>query len=303
MRLGLALEPSPGTATLSGLIGQARACEAHGLELAWLDGSRETAHGHRALHRAAALSSCTESLRLAAGVPTGDHPLRIAEEASVADNCCGGRLTLVLLAVPDRGGAGADGEDPGLLGETADVVLAANSHRPFQHAGERWRIPARRPGNDAIPQRLTMTPPPAQPELPIWLAGPGAAAVARERGLTHVVTEAGDGAATREWSETEARLGRAVARLRRPAVRRIDASPDGDFDDEGLVAQLTAARDGWGLDTVVISLPARLDDGARASAIARLASRVRPRVALDALPAGLEAHWHEVLEPTRKGAR
>jgi hypothetical protein len=296
MRLGLVLEPSPGTNPLEGLIRQASACEEHGLEFAWLGSAGEPADGHRALHRAAALSACTAGLRLVAAVPTGAHPLRIAEETSVADNCCAGRLVLVLV---DRD------DDRGLIGETADVVLAAVSGGPFSHAGERWSIPAHRPGNEGLPSRLTLTPPPVQPELPIWLAGPAAAPAAAQRCLSHVVASSDEDAAARHgWRETESRLGRAAARLRRPAVRRIDASSDGAFDADALVAELSAARDAWGLDTAVIRLAPELDDAAREAVITRLASRVKPRVVLDALPVGLQEHWNAVLEdqPLR-GAR
>jgi alkanesulfonate monooxygenase SsuD/methylene tetrahydromethanopterin reductase-like flavin-dependent oxidoreductase (luciferase family) len=295
MKLGLLLEPSPGTATLPGLIRQARACEDNGLEFGWLASAGEPAGGHRALHRVAALSGATGGLRLLASVPVGGHPLRIAEEAAVADNCCGGRLVLVLV---DRG------SEPGLLGETADVVLTALSGRPFSHVGEGWQIPARRPENEGVPSRLTLTPPPVQPELPVWLAGDAAPAAARERCLSHVAASADDdAAATRAWADTESRLGRAARRLRRPAVRRIDASLDGSFDAGDLVAELCAARDGWGMDTAVIRLPAQLGDPAREAAIRGLASRVKPRLVLAALPTGLEQHWREVLRPTPRGAR
>lgn len=277
------LEPPPGTATVPGLQRQARSCAHHGLEFVWLRGGGDPGDGHRALYQAAALAAGPASLRLIASVTAGGHPLRIAEEAAVTDNCCGGRLILAL-----------EGADPAVLGETVDVLLAALSGRPFAHVGPRWRIPARRAENENIPARITATPPPVQPELPIWLAGRAGAAVGRERCLSPVV--GADGDPRSEWAQTETALGRAAARLRRPAVWPIDASSDGDFDDEALVARLCVARDAWGLDVAVLRLPRELDGDAREAATRRLAARVRPRVVLEALPAGLEDHWQTVFE-------
>jgi alkanesulfonate monooxygenase SsuD/methylene tetrahydromethanopterin reductase-like flavin-dependent oxidoreductase (luciferase family) len=291
VKLGLVLEASPGRATLASLAQQAVACETAGIDLVWLGPAGDGAgRVTTTLAAAAALAAVTTALRLAAAVQVGSHPLRIAEEATVADNCANGRLVLVLVDRQAR-------ED--LLAESADVLLAATAPRPFSHDGPRWKIPAHRPENDDVERRLRVTPASAQIELPIWLGGGACARVARQRGLSHVCTRQDTPAAAAEvWAATDAHLGMAAARLRRPAIRSLDVSPEGHFDDEGLVARLRAEREQWGMDVAIVHLPGLLDDHARERVIDAVARLVRPRVQLDALPAGLEEHWKETFAKT-----
>jgi alkanesulfonate monooxygenase SsuD/methylene tetrahydromethanopterin reductase-like flavin-dependent oxidoreductase (luciferase family) len=281
MRLGLVVEPAPAAGLLASLTGQATAAEEAGLDLVCL---MPWEGGPGALATAAALSGSTSVVRLAAVVPSGAHPLQIAEEATVADNCSNGRLVLVLR--DERG-------DAELLGETADILLAATAARPFSHQGHRWTIPAGRPENSDLERRLRVTPAPVQLELPIWLSGGGAAAVARERGLSHL-SESGDEPKD-EWASTQELLGALARRLRRPALRILDASATGEFDDDGLVTALRDERERWGLDLAIVRVPPWLQDPARARVIDGLARRVRPRVQLDVLPDGLESHWKATL--------
>jgi Luciferase-like monooxygenase len=286
MRLGLALSPSPGSEHARSLLAQARTCEEAGIELVWLPG----ADGSASLHRAALTAGATASLRVAAEVVVGGHPLRIAEEATVADNCSNGRLILVLTQPPtdDAGGR---------LAETADVVTAAAAGIPFRHSGDRWTIPAGLAANAGREPHVTVMPPSPQLEPPLWLAGPAAPTVAGERGLSHVTGEdQGPADAAAAWSATASKLGRAAARLRRPALRRLRTSTAGGFDAGRLVEELLAERGSWGLDTAIVVLGAGLDDAARCAAVKRLAERVAPRTALHALPPGLERHWDEVLD-------
>jgi alkanesulfonate monooxygenase SsuD/methylene tetrahydromethanopterin reductase-like flavin-dependent oxidoreductase (luciferase family) len=289
MRLGLVLEPGPDEVRGHSLVRQAAAADELGLDLVWLAAGGA---GGAPLAAAASLARATHAVRIAAAVPVGVHPLRIAEDAAVADNLVAGRLVLVLESSIDDGA---------LVADTADVLLSAFCARPFSYSGSRWTIPAGRPENERTEQRVRVTPPPAQLELPIWLSGHGSAAaatnaVARERGLTHVssVQDSAESAAE-AWAATEAHLGRAMGRLRRPALRRLDTSQAGDFDPDELVARLRAERDAWGLDVVVLLLPAELGARARVSAQQRLARLVRPRVQMDELPQGLEEHWQQTL--------
>ena len=279
----MVLAPSPSADPLQSLVAQAQEAEAAGIDTAWLPADGDSVN---ALLSAAALAAQTTTLRLAAAVTVGGHPLGIAEAAAVADNCSNGRVILVLQ----------DCGDAGLLAETTDVIISAAAPRPFRHEGERWRIPANLPENDQPEERIILTPTFVQTDLPVWLQGAGAAAVARERGLPCVAAEGDDPQQTaRCWSETEAALGRSAARLRRVGSFDLRASDDGRFDDDRLVQELLGARRLWGLDTAVLRPAATLGDHGRARAVARLVRHVRPRVQLHELPAGLGAHWHEVV--------
>jgi alkanesulfonate monooxygenase SsuD/methylene tetrahydromethanopterin reductase-like flavin-dependent oxidoreductase (luciferase family) len=278
VRLGLVLEAAAGAGELEALVGQALEAEAAGLALGWLPALDDAA-----LLAAAALGARTSTLRLAACVRVGEHPLAIAEAATVADNCSNGRIVLVLEAATD-GDA---------LGETADAVVAALAPRPFRHEGARWRIPANLTPNEQHEDRIVLRPPVVQTELPVWLTGPGAAEQARRRGLGHVAS-AGSAPAT-EWAATEARLGLAATRVPRPAVFDVETSAEGGFDDDALVSALRVEQRAWGLDTAILRLPAGLRQAARAQAIHALAAHVAPRVVMHELPAGIEAHWRAAL--------
>jgi alkanesulfonate monooxygenase SsuD/methylene tetrahydromethanopterin reductase-like flavin-dependent oxidoreductase (luciferase family) len=273
VRLGLVLEPAPGADGLASLAAQATAAEDAGLALGYLPAGEQAA-----LLAAAAVAASTTVLRLAAGERVGTHPLELAESAAVADNVSNGRLILVL--------EGGDGE-AGLLEETTAAVLAAIAPRPFRHAGARWSIPANLPENEDHEERIVLRPPVVQAELPVWLAGPDAPAVARRFGLAHV---GADG-----WAETEAALGDAAVRLRRPAILALATDQDGRFEAGDLVGRLREQRVAYGLDTAIVRLPANLGDAERARAIDRLATHVAPRVAMHALPRGLESHWNATL--------
>jgi alkanesulfonate monooxygenase SsuD/methylene tetrahydromethanopterin reductase-like flavin-dependent oxidoreductase (luciferase family) len=277
MRLGLALGGAGG---LEALLRQAVAADDAGLELVWIDADA----GGPPLLTAAAVATHTESVRLVVAVRVGDHPLALAEDAFVLDALSAGRLVLVV-----EGGAG----DEDLLAESADVLLAAASTVPFRHAGPRWTIPAELPENDGAQPRIVVTPAPVNLEMPLWLAGPASPPVARARGLSHVAG-ADDGAARAAWATTDGALGLQARRLRRPALRDVALAHDGALDAGALVADLLAARDGWGLDVALLRLPAGATVDAREAAALRLATAVRPRVQ-HPLPEGLEEHWDQRL--------
>jgi alkanesulfonate monooxygenase SsuD/methylene tetrahydromethanopterin reductase-like flavin-dependent oxidoreductase (luciferase family) len=283
MKLGLGLAPAPDGDPLDSLATRAREAESAGIALGWLDADGDSVNS---LLTAAALSAQTTYLRLAAAVRVGGHPLGIAEAASVADNSSNGRLILVLE------GTG----DDGLLDETAEVLVAAVSSRPFRHDGVRWRIPANLPENDLPQKRVIVTPLFVQSTLPLWLRGPSAAAVARARGLGYVAEGDADGdTATGYWQETEAGLGAPAKRLSRVGAFTLPSAPDGTFDSDQTVAALLHARSQWALDTAILRAPSTLSDMAMGRVIARVATQVAPRVLLDELPDGLAAHWKQVL--------
>jgi alkanesulfonate monooxygenase SsuD/methylene tetrahydromethanopterin reductase-like flavin-dependent oxidoreductase (luciferase family) len=283
MKLGLALVPAPDGDPLDSLTTRATEAESAGIALGWLDADGDSVN---ALLTAAALSARTTYLRLAAAVRAGGHPLGIAEAASVADNSSNGRLVLVLEGTGDEG----------LLDETAEVLVAAVTSRPFRHEGARWRIPANLPENELPQKRVVVTPLFVQSTLPLWLRGPHATTVARARGLGYVADGDADAEATiRCWQETEAVLGAPAERLSRVGVFTLPAAPDGTFDEEQAVAALLHARSQWALDTAILRAPSTLSDMAMGRVIARVATQVAPRILLDELPDGLAAHWKQVL--------
>lgn len=265
-------------APLDDLIAQARAAEDVGFDLIWLS---ESAALPAPMIAAAALAPHSSSLRVGVAVAAGVNPVYLAEEAAVADQCLRGRLVFAV---------GSD--DAGLLAETVDVLVAATAARPFRHEGERWQIPANLAENEINREdRVRMTPATAQLELPIWVTGPHAATIARERGLSFVGEQDAE-TLDREWQRTEARLGRAADRLRRVAVRRVVAEPNGAIDDEAVVAALRADYRAWGMDVALVKLPP-LSSAARTRALGELAAQVLPRVQLDRLPPGLEEYWKQ----------
>jgi len=279
VRIGLALSVGGRADPLRALAEQAAAAEDAGLEIVWLEADAVP----QPLLSAAALAGRTSCVRIAACVRVGGHPLPIAEAACVADNCSAGRL---ILALTDAGG------DPQLLAESTDALLAATAARPFAHLGARWRIPAGLPENDGRTQRIVVTPAPVQVELPLWLCGASAPDLARERCLPAVSAQtASSQEAAATWATTERVLGRAAARLPRPALRPLPVQASGAFDDQELVQRLREEQREWGLDAAILRPSIELDAEAWSALVHRLATRVRPRLIQDELPSGLEEHW------------
>jgi alkanesulfonate monooxygenase SsuD/methylene tetrahydromethanopterin reductase-like flavin-dependent oxidoreductase (luciferase family) len=285
MRVGLICPIEPGRHTARQLTRDAQDAEAAGLDLLWLAGPP----GTDPLVAAAFLAAGTTAVRLAACAPVGCHPVHLAEQAAVADQIANGRVILVLHE---------DAEDPARLIETAEVVRHAAAGRPFRHRGLHWTIPA--PAADGAQALLSVTPSPAQLELPIWLAGRAAPAAARVLGLSHVSEAACEAAAARAaWSATAAALGAPAIHLRRAALRSVTCDGDGDFDDVELAANLAAERESWGLDVVLLQLPAGQTALARSRAIGRIGARVRPRLQMASLPAQLASAWASAPLPAR----
>jgi alkanesulfonate monooxygenase SsuD/methylene tetrahydromethanopterin reductase-like flavin-dependent oxidoreductase (luciferase family) len=264
VRFGLALRAREGTPPLADLARQAAVAEAAGMALIWIAPSLEV---EAPLIAAAAVAVATRSIRIAAVEAAGRHPLALAESAAVADNCSNGRLVLVLA-----------GDDSEMLGETVDVVRLAFRGRPFSHRGQRWTIPATLAPNPGAEPRIVVTPPPAQLELPVWVTGTGAPAVASARGVALVADD-----------------GSAVTDGVRQALCAIDAEADGSFDVDALVDRLQRDGGTGGPDLAIVELPHTLDTAARERAIGDIASLVRPRVTMDRLPNGLAQHWAEHL--------
>jgi len=63
------------------------------------------------------------------------------------------------------------------------VLREALASRPIEHEGARWKVPAGLPANVTAPNSISVTPKPAQLEVPFWVMGPQAAEVGRVAGL------------------------------------------------------------------------------------------------------------------------
>ena len=177
MRLGLVL-PEGREAEL------ARLAEEHGL-FGVLAGAGNPL---TAVTAAAYASTATEFARIVVRITLGlEHPVIIAEEIAVLDNVNNGR-TIVLA---DTGHL----DDPAAEDEVA-VLRESLASRPIEHAGPVWKVPAGLPANAQAPSAISVTPKPAQLEVPFWVTGSAAAAVSagqRVPQLAHAPDQAGAG--------------------------------------------------------------------------------------------------------------
>jgi hypothetical protein len=156
----------------------ARLAEAHGLFGVLVRPDRPGTE----MTRAAEVAVATRDTRVIGWLPLGsEHPVTLAEEAAVLDNIAAGRVMLVA----DTGDL-----DAGAAGEDLLLLRRCWSGRPIRHQGPRWRVPAGR--HDDVPAAISVTPKPAQVDIPVWLAGPAATDVAGSTGLARLVNEPGE---------------------------------------------------------------------------------------------------------------
>jgi alkanesulfonate monooxygenase SsuD/methylene tetrahydromethanopterin reductase-like flavin-dependent oxidoreductase (luciferase family) len=164
MRLGLALAEGREAE-------MARLAEAHGLFGVLAGWENPTT----AIIAAVYASTATQHVRVVTRVRLGlEHPVTIAEELSILDNVNNGR-TVVLV---DTG----EFDEEAAVDEVA-VLREALSSRPIQHQGFKWKVPAGLPANVTAPTSISVTPKPAQIEIPFWVTGSSAIAVADASGL------------------------------------------------------------------------------------------------------------------------
>lgn len=155
----------------------ARLAESHGL-FGVLAGSSNPL---TAITSAVYASTATEFVRVVTHVRLGVvHPVTMAEELSVLDNVNNGR-TIVLA---DTGKL-----DSVPAADEIAVLREALSSRPIQHDGPSWKVPAGLPANTTAPKSISVTPKPAQLEVPFWLTGPAANEVHGASGLQVLARE------------------------------------------------------------------------------------------------------------------
>jgi hypothetical protein len=157
----------------------ARLAEAHGL-FGVLAGSGNPL---TAINAAVYASTATQFVRVVTRVRLGlEHPVTIAEELSILDNVNHGR-TVVLADTGEL--------DPKTAADEVSVLREALSSRPIQHEGPIWKVPAGLPANVTAPRSISVTPKPAQLEVPFWLTGPAAKGVGDASGLAVLAREPG----------------------------------------------------------------------------------------------------------------
>jgi len=149
----------------------ARLAEAHGL-FGVLAGSGNPL---TAVSAAVYASTATEFVRIAVRVRLSlEHPITLAEELSILDNVNNGRTVVIV----DTGELDAEA-----AADEVAVLREALASRPIAHEGVRWKVPAGLPANVTAPKSISVTPKPAQLEVPFWVTGPQAAEVGRVAGL------------------------------------------------------------------------------------------------------------------------
>jgi hypothetical protein len=75
------------------------------------------------------------------------------------------------------------------------VLRESLAGRPIDHEGPVWKVPAGLPGNPQSPSSISVTPKPPQLEVPFWVTGSAAPAVAAKQRvplLAHAVDQVGD---------------------------------------------------------------------------------------------------------------
>jgi hypothetical protein len=124
-----------------------------------------------AVNAAVYASTATEFVRIAVLVRLGlEHPITLAEELSILDNVNNGRT----VVIADTGDLDAEA-----AADEVAVLREALASRPIRYEGVRWKVPAGLPANVTAPKSISVTPKPAQLEVPFWVTGPHAARVAR----------------------------------------------------------------------------------------------------------------------------
>ncbi|WP_111768675.1 LLM class flavin-dependent oxidoreductase [Nakamurella deserti] len=133
--------------------------------------------------RAAEIAARTVDPRVVVRVVLGvEHPVTLAEEVAVLDHLSAGRVVCVV----DTGAL-----DASAALEDLTLLRLSWSARFFRHDGARWTVPSGLLG-DGLPTTVSVTPKPAQLDIPVWLDGAVAAPLAVSTGLPAVAHVLGD---------------------------------------------------------------------------------------------------------------
>lgn len=254
MKFGLGPYPADDSERYSALLDQVAAAEEEGFDSVWIDGGRQYSGGSP-FPLAAAVARRTRAVRLGV-LPTIGlvHPIYLAEDAATLDLLSNGRLILGLSDQPSLGSLEAyrvtTGDARQRFWESVEVLYRAWSPEPFAHEGKYWRVPARLPEHtlaaDAV--KVSVTPKPAQPLIPAWVATSNEDSVRRAaaRGLP-VLGQAWE---TRSQLATKFRLyqeaaGESLAGRLLPAVRDVHVAESVDLAWRAVEGPLATAYGGY----------------------------------------------------------
>lgn len=297
MKFGLILDARrPGE-----LLALAHLAEEVGFDSVWLvEGAAGQGEGCSApLVAAAAVAARTQAVRIGVVAVLGlTHPLYTAEDAAVLDNISGGRLILA-VAPPEAKAAAGHGVSPRAaaerFGEALAVCLAAWSPLPFRYQGRHFRVPANLPENEhAAPfTRLSVTPKPAQPQLPVWVVARDEGAVREAARLGLPVVGPGDASE----GELRERL-RLYRSLRGEAagygplalIRRVEP---GDVD--AWIEAVAGYRDGLGVNYLLCRFEG--EGEALAEAVELFGKAVVPEFRMFGFPAEMRSRSLEEVRP------
>jgi len=181
MKFGLLLDPLGGAPqeARDRLLLQAQAARDWGFDSVWVDEDDIGPGGQAAaIQVASALAASVSAIRIGVILPLGlSHPLYTAEDIAVLDLISGGRTMVVARLQAPAGRASLATRER--FAEALEVCLRAWSPEPFRFQGKHFRVPANLPQNGyaASIAELSVTPKPAQPQVPLWVLATDQAAV------------------------------------------------------------------------------------------------------------------------------
>ena len=213
------------------LLDQAALAEEEGFDSVWVDAGDQFGGG-APFTLAAAIAMRTRAARIAVRPLVGlTHPIYCAEDAAALDNISNGRLIFAPpeLAGPDPlrayGITPADARER--FWEALEVIARSWAPDAFAHAGRHWTIPAGLPEHTHAVEftKVSVTPKPAQPAVPLWVGAADDAGAVRagQLGLT-VLGEADvplDALARRFSAHREALGTTAPFGTLRPVIRDV----------------------------------------------------------------------------------
>ena len=236
-----------------------RAAEASGFDSAWVSERYFSEDGYcpSAFVAAANLAAQTDAIRIVAMPILGlTHPLYVAEDAAVLDNLSAGRAAIVPLnaAEHEMRAYGVSASDyTAQYDESIDVLLASWSSRPFSHRGQHWTIPAQMEGHvENRTGTVTVTPKPAQPQLPLWIGGfwQHGRDFAAKSGLPMVLGSISDNSQLSSyWSAYDAAATTQIRRAPRMVIRDVYVSNGADpmAEVESMLRRTFERYQAWGL--------------------------------------------------------